>query len=127
MNIKDSLKKFKNSIMLSEIWDDAKKCVAEVLNMGNVVEVLGKSKRKYETCPENFPSEYCSNSNIDVEFAVKTDNGKSLIIVQKYLGLNFEAPCDDTLFIIYNENREVLYDSSKEKDNNKQNKKIITD
>ncbi len=112
MKIKDILKKIKNSILLSEVWDDAKKCVIEDLNMGNVIEVLDKRQKKYFTCPEGFPSEYCSKCNIDDEFTVKTDTERTLIIIQKYLGLNFEAPCDKALFIIYDKNKELLYDSS---------------
>ena len=112
MRTKGILKKFKNSIQLSEVWDDVKKCVIEDLNMGNVIEVLGKRQKKYYTCPKGLPSEYCSKCNIDDEFTVKTDTEKTLIIVQKYLGLNFEEPCDESLFIIYDENKELLYDSS---------------
>lgn len=72
--------------------------------MGNVIEVLGKRQKKYYTCPKGFPPEYCSKCNVDDEFTIKTDTEKTLIIVQKYLGLNFEDSCD--------ENKELLYDSS---------------
>lgn len=112
MKVKEILKKIRNNMMLSGIMDDVKKCVRENLNMGNIVEVLQKRKEKFYTCPAGFPHEYYSKDNMIEEFLVKTDKGVTLLIVQKFLGINFEAPCDEVLFIIYGENKEVLYDSS---------------
>ena len=124
MKIKEILKKLKNNILLSEILNDVKICVKEDLNMGNIVEVLNKKQEKYSTCPEGYPSEYYSKKNMTEEFLIKTDTEVTLLIVQKYLGINFEAPCDEELFIIYDENKEVLYDSSN-KENNK--RKVLED
>jgi len=118
MKVKVFLKNLKNRIRLLDIWTEVEKYVKDNLDMGNIVEVLEKEQEKYYTCPKGCPSEYCSRENITEKFVVKTDKEIKLILVQKYLGLNFEAPCDNSIFMIYDENNNLLYDSSN-KENNK--------
>ena len=114
MNLKERFQNIKKKIQLSGIWDAAKRVIEEELNMGQIKDVLQKKEDKFYTCPKGFPSEYCSKGNIEETFLVETDTGAIIQIMQGYYGLNFEAPCDKSIFKILDANNKVLYESKEE-------------
>lgn len=117
MELKRLISIIYNRILLFEIWDSVKKCVKDDLNKGNIILVLNKHQKKFFTCPEKMPSEYFTEENIEQIFFVETDMGQNLKIVQKNLGIGFESECDEIIFIIFDENENVLYYSSSKENN----------
>ena len=114
-----AFKNLKNKLLLMDILNETKEYVRDELGFGEITQVIKKTSNKFFTCPNNSPIEYCTKDNMEDSFLVNTSSGEVLIIKQIYYGLNFEAPCDSTKVLIYDEYNNLLFDSSVKKEDAK--------
>lgn len=122
--LKQKIKNLINYIRINSIDTNRKEYILNNLNSGKIEEVLSVNRNKFYTCPKGYPSEYCTKENIEEEYIIRTTTGVIFRIVQIYKGLNFEAPCDDYEFSIFNKSNELIYfykDSNKSMQRNRNN------
>jgi len=103
---------------IKEIYQDLKlrMCVdkdirvffSEQLNKGEMKRVISYNKNKYYSCAPDAPSEYCSKQNLVTEVEILTSNNETYVIKEEYLGLNFEAPCDDYALTIFDKDKNIV-------------------
>ncbi len=118
-----SLKEFFHDLrqryLISDIDDNIKKFISNELDDGVIEEVLSKESDSMYTCRSDLMvvSEYCSKKNITDTYEVISSKGNKYTIYQSYIGLNFEAPCDQYVAHLYDSEDNLLYtyDSKVEK------------
>lgn len=109
MNLKEAYEKMKVNLCIDKCIRDL---FSEHLKLGTIVRITSRKKEKYSTCSPNLPSEYYSKDNLVVEFGIENEKNEQFLIREEYIGLNFEAPCDEYFLKIYDSSKYVVADTS---------------
>ena len=122
--LKEFFHDLRQRYLISNIDDDVKKYIANELNAGVITEVLSKDMDYNYTCRSDLAivSEYASKKNVTYTYEVKTSKGEKFTIYQSYIGLNFEAPCDQYVANLYSSNNELLHMILKKREEKKEKK-----
>ena len=123
--LKEFFHDLRQRYLISNIDDDVKKYIANELNAGVITEVLSKDMDYNYTCRSDLAivSEYASKKNVTYTYEVITSKGEKFTIYQSYIGLNFEAPCDQYVANLYSSNNELLYKYDSKEERRKEREK----
>ncbi len=105
----NSIKEIYNNFILQlKVNKDIRDYFSNYLNKGRIIELSSFEKKKFHTCFPNMPSDYYSIENIITQAEVLTDKNEKYKIIEEFLGVNFEAPCDKYNLKIYDSDDKLI-------------------
>ena len=98
-----------NYIMQFGIWEEAKECIRDRFNAGEIVDVLSVEKKAYYNAPTGMLEDCSTIQNVNATYTVETSTGSVFIIKQSFYGTMFEDLHNSTELDIYSKDNELLY------------------